>query len=69
MSLKVVDRAPVPDEPIGITVEDNPSGESVAESGGYESAALRGETAEELVRDWRDVVVLDGWEGESGGAA
>ncbi len=68
MGLKVLDRTPVPDKPRGITVEDNPSGKSVAEPGGYEAAALRVETAEELVRDRSDVIVLDGREGESGGA-
>lgn len=64
VGLKVADRAPVPDEPVGITVEDDPSGKNVVESGGDESAVLRVETSEELVRDWHDVVVLDGWEGE-----
>lgn len=41
VGLKVVDRAPVPDEPVGIVVEDNPSGKNVVESGGDESAVLR----------------------------
>ncbi|MEU2770600.1 hypothetical protein ABZ628_28240 [Streptomyces diastaticus] len=57
------------DELVRIAVEDDPSGKNIVESGGDESAVLRVETAEELVRDWCDVVVLNGWEGESGGAA
>jgi hypothetical protein len=69
VGLEVVDRAPVLDESVGITVKDDPSGKAVIESGGDESAVLRVETAKELVRDWRDVVVLDGRERESGSAA
>src|SRR5690242_20685454 len=63
VGLKVVDRAPVPDESVGIMVEDDPSGKNVVESGCDEAPVLRVETSEQLVRDWRDVVDLDGWEG------
>ncbi len=69
VGLKVVNRAPVLDKPVGITVEDDPPGKTVTESGGDESAVLRMKTTEELVRDRCDVVVSDRREGESGGAA
>ncbi len=69
VGLKVVNRAPVLDELVGITVEDDPPGKTVTESGGDESAVLRMKTTEELVRDRCDVVVSDRREGESGGAA
>ncbi|MET8638170.1 hypothetical protein [Streptomyces sp. NPDC004680] len=57
------------DELVGIAVEDDPCGKNVVESGGDEAAVLRVVRTEELVRGWRDVVVLNGWEGESGGTA
>ncbi|MDH2393307.1 hypothetical protein QCN29_32000 [Streptomyces sp. HNM0663] len=49
----------MPDEPVGIAVEDDPSSKNAVESGGDETAVLWMEAAEELVRDRRDLVVPD----------
>jgi hypothetical protein len=69
MGLEVVDRAPVPDEPVGIAIEDDPSGENVVGLGGDQTAVLWIETAKELVHDGRHVVVPDGREREPSSAA
>ncbi|WP_411089361.1 hypothetical protein [Streptomyces sp. 061-3] len=57
------------DEPVRIAVEDDPSGEEAVGAGDKESALLRVEAAEELVRDRGDVVLADRRERESRGAA
>lgn len=67
--LEVVNGAPVPDEPVGVAVEDDPSGEDAASLGNEEATLLRVESADDLVRDRLDVVIADRWKGESGGAA
>lgn len=69
VSLEVVDGAPVSDESVGIAVEDDPPGKDAVDLGDEEPTLLRVETAEELVRDRRDVVVADGREREPRGAA
>ncbi|MEV6180413.1 hypothetical protein [Streptomyces sp. NPDC052015] len=65
MGLEVVDRSPVCDEPKGITFEDDPSDKSLTEISDDEAAARRGETAEELVSDRRDIVFMDRREARS----
>lgn len=69
VGLEVVDGAPVLDESVGIAVEDDLSGKDAVGFGDEESALLRVETAEESVRDGRDVVLADRGERESRGAA
>lgn len=69
VGLEVVNGAPMPDEPMGVAVEDDPSGEDAVGLGDDETTLLWVESADDLVRDRLDVVIIDRWEGESGGAA
>ena len=69
VGLEVVDGAPVPDQPVGVAVEDDPPGQDVTDRGHQEPAPLRVQAAERLVRDRPDVVIANRGKGESGRAA
>ncbi|GAA0927303.1 hypothetical protein GCM10009560_29800 [Nonomuraea longicatena] len=65
----MVNGAPVPDEPVGVAVEDGPSGEDAIGPRDEKPTPLRVESVENLVRDGGDVLAADRRKGEPGGAA